>query len=120
MQLMRVFWDGAVALDPAARTLDEGSRFPLCRPDALSQLFESAPLRAVSVQAIDVPTVFQNFDDYWKPFLGGQGPAPGYAMSLSEDRRGRLRDHIRQRLPVAADGTISLTARAWAVKGIAT
>lgn len=119
MQLMRVFWDAAVSLDAAARTLDEGNRFPLCQPESLAQLFESARLREVAIQSIDVPTVFRNFDDYWTPFLGGQGPAPGYAMSLTPQRRAQLRDAIRQRLPSAADGTISLTARAWAVRGIA-
>lgn len=118
MQLLRVFWDTAVALDAAAQPLDEGMRFSLCRPAPLSQLFESAHLRAVTVQAIEVPTVFRHFDDYWTPFLGSQGPAPGYVMSLTPDRRARLRDALRERLPTGRDGTISLTARAWAVRGI--
>ena len=67
---------------------------------------------------MDVATRFRDFDDYWNPFLGGQGPAPTYNMSLDEAARGRLRDRIRERLPVAADGSISLMARAWAVRGI--
>ena len=71
----------------------------------------------VAVHAIDVPTVFRDFDDYWAPFLGGQGVAPAYVMSLDEDRRRRLRDHLRAALPVASDGSINLTARAWAVRG---
>lgn len=119
MQMMRVFWDAAGALDPAARELDEGVRFPLCQPEPLQQLFERAGLRDIRVQAIETATVFRDFDDYWTPFLGGQGPAPGYAMSLSAERRERLRDAIRSHLPVAPDGTISLTARAWAARGIA-
>jgi hypothetical protein len=72
----------------------------------------------VTVHAIEVPTVFQGFDDYWTPFLGGQGPAPGYAMSLSPERRAGLREAIRRRLRSGPDGTITLTARAWAVQGI--
>jgi hypothetical protein len=64
-----------------------------------------------------VPTVFRDFDDYWSPFLGGQGPAPGYLMALNEERRAALRDHIRAALPAAADGSIPLIARAWAVRG---
>lgn len=119
MELIRIFWDTAVALDAAARSLDEGVRFPLCRADSLRALFEGAGLRNVLVHPIVVPTVFRDFDDYWKPFLSGQGPAPGYAMSLSPERQARLRDSIRPRLPASADGTISLAARAWAVKGIA-
>ena len=117
MELMRYFWDAAVALDPAAFDLDEGRRFPICAPKPLSELFAQAGLRAVEVRPIDVPTRFRDFDDYWSPFLGGQAPAPGYAMSLSEDRRSTLRDRIRSQLPVAPDGTIELIARAWAVRG---
>jgi hypothetical protein len=117
MGLMRVFWDAAVALDPDAQALDEGVRFPLCRPELLRYLFEGAGLQSIDVRAIDVPTVFDNFDDYWQPFLGGQGPAPGYAMSLSAERREQLRDAVRERLPIEVDGRIALTARAWAIRG---
>ena len=118
MQLMREFWDAAVALDPTARALDEGVRFPLCKPDPLRRSFESAGLQDVDVISIDVPTVFRNFDDYWQPFLGGQGPAPGYAMHVSPERREALREAIQQRLPIDADGQIPLTARAWAARGV--
>jgi len=117
MQLMRYFWDAAVALDPSAHDLDEGVRFQLCRPEPLRELFRGAGLVDVQVQAIDVPTVFRDFDDYWEPFLGGQGPAPGYAMSLAEERRSALSRRIHSALPIAEDGRIYLTARAWAVKG---
>src|SRR5215475_14839444 len=119
MQLMRFFWDAATDLDPSIAKLDEGRRFPICRPDALRDVFIGAGLRDVSVRAITVPTTFADFDDYWRPFLGGQGPAPGYAMSLSEPSRNELRNLIRSRLPVLADGSIPLTARAWAVRGTA-
>ncbi|HEV7865622.1 MAG TPA: class I SAM-dependent methyltransferase [Acidimicrobiia bacterium] len=117
MQLMRSFWDAAVQLDPAAAPLDEGARFPLCRPDPLRALFREAGLAGVDVRPVDVPTPFQDFDDYWTPFLGGQGPAPGYAMSLPEERRAALRDRLRSALPTGPDGRIDLTARAWAVRG---
>jgi hypothetical protein len=115
MAMMRYFWDAATDLNPAAAELDEGRRFPICRPEALRQLW--AGMDGVTTQAIDVPTIFANFDDYWTPFLGGQGPAPGYAMSLSEENRSALRDLLRDRLPAGADGSIRLTARAWAVRG---
>lgn len=117
MQLMRHFWNAAAALDPAAYPLDEGRRFPLCQPEPLRQLFQGAGLKAVEVRAIDIPTDFRDFDDYWTPFLGGQGPAPGFAMSLSEERRVALRERIRASLPFALDGSIPLVARAWAVRG---
>lgn len=117
MELMRFFWDAAVAIDPAAAKLDEGSRFPLCRPEALAALFASAGLGDIETIAIDVPTLFANFDDYWQPFLGGQGPAPAYAMSLPEQGRARLRERLRGRVPARADGSVALVARAWAVRG---
>ena len=117
MQWIRYFWDAAVALDPAAVAQDEGRRFPLCRPEALAGLFRSAGLRQVETRAIDVPTIFRNFEDYWSPFLGGQGPAPGYVLSLSEAHCGALRDLLRAGLPMAPDGSIHLIARAWAVSG---
>ena len=114
MEIMRFFWDAAVELNPGAGSMDEGVRFPLCHPEALEKLFAGAGLHGIKVQPIDIPTPFENFDDYWQPFLGGQGPAPAYAMSLDETTRARLRERIRERLPTRTNGTISLTARAWA------
>lgn len=116
MQLMRHFWNAAVTLDPAAGDLDEARRFPICKPEPLAALFSQVGLRGVETRAIDVPTVFRDFDDYWQPFLGGQGPAPGYCISLPEDRRVALREQIRSSLPTRPDGSIHLIARAWAVK----
>jgi SAM-dependent methyltransferase len=117
MELMRHFWDAAVALDPAASELDEGVRFPICRPDALATLFRDAGLETIATAPIDVPTVFRDFEDYWTPFLGGQGPAPGYCMSLPNERRRALRERLRAALPVGADGRIALRARAFAIRG---
>lgn len=116
MELVRHFWDAAVELDPGAAALHEGTRFPLCNPAALCAAFESAGLAQVETTGLEIPTVFAGFEDYWTPFLGGQGPAPAYAMSLPEDRRARLKEALRVRLPVGPDGTISLIARAWAVQ----
>jgi SAM-dependent methyltransferase len=116
MELMRHFWDAAVELNPEAGKLDEAVRFPVCRPEALKELFASAGLSAVQVTAIDVTTSFAGFEDYWRPFLGGQGPAPAYAMALDDTTRACLAESIRERLPVQADGSISLIARAWAVR----
>jgi SAM-dependent methyltransferase len=118
MQLLRRFWDAAAALDPAARNLDEGIRFPICAPTPLADLFRKAGLGAVTTRAIDVPMVFRDFDDFWSPFLGGQGPAPGYCRSLTAERREELRDHLRAMVSTQPDGRIALIARSWAVRGI--
>ncbi|HEX2257882.1 MAG TPA: class I SAM-dependent methyltransferase [Afifellaceae bacterium] len=117
MQLMRRFWDAAAELDDKAVELDEGRRFPICRPEALLALFAEAGIAEAESRAIEVPTIFRDFDDYWSPFLGGQGPAPGYCVSLSESRRAALREKLRDTLPTAPDGSIPLKARAFAVRG---
>ncbi|MCW2742280.1 MAG: putative methyltransferase, S-Adenosyl-L-methionine (SAM)-MTase protein [Blastococcus sp.] len=117
MQLMTHFWDAAVALAPAARDVDERTRFDFCRPAPLRALFTEARLRDVAVEAIVVPTDFADFDAYWSPFLSGTGPAPAHAASSSDDDRAALREALRTRLPTGDDGSIHLTARAWAVRG---
>jgi SAM-dependent methyltransferase len=117
MQLIRMFWDAAVELDPGVQELVEGLRFPLCQPEPMRELFLEAGLSDVAVEAVEVPTRFADFGDYWTPFLGGQGPAPGYAMSLSDDRRDALRDRLRATMSYRPDGSILLTARAWLARG---
>lgn len=118
MQLLRRFWDAAVALDPTAAALDEGTRFPLCRPDALREAWRDAGLADVETRPLEVPTRFRDHEDLWEPFLGGDGPAPGYVASLDPAARERLRERLRAILPVAPDGAIALVARAWAVRGV--
>jgi SAM-dependent methyltransferase len=117
MQMLRYFWDAATALDPSAADLDEGRRFGACRPEALTEMWRSAGMVDVSTRAIDVPTVFASFDDYWTPFLGGQGSAPSYVATLNDDGKSELRERVRSGMPIAPDGAIRLIARAWAVKG---
>jgi len=116
MELMRLFWDVAVALDAAAP--DEASRFPVCAPEPLAQLFQGNGLTQVAGRPIVVATRFSGFEDYWRPFLGGQGPAPAYLARLDDGHRERLRVRLRRTLPVDHDGGIPLTARAWAVRGL--
>ncbi len=118
MEVIKRFWDAAVVLDPTAASLHEGVRFPLCRPAALREAFEQAGLLEVATGALDMSAGFADFDDYWKPFLGAQGPAPAYLASLSDEGRGALREALRVALPAAPDGSITLRARAWAVRGV--
>jgi SAM-dependent methyltransferase len=118
MELLRYFWDAAVALNPDAGKLDEGRRFPMCQPDALLACVKSAGLMQAEVTAIDVSTSFGSFAEYWEPFLGGQGPAPSYVISLNEGERGKLKDRLRNTMPTSASGAINLAARAWAVRAV--
>lgn len=117
MEMLRLFWETAVALDPAAARFDERQRFPLCRPGALPALLRACGLRQVQETGLVVTCDFRDFDDYWEPFLGGTGPAPAYVAALSAARRGALREALRQRLSTTAAGTIRLRARAWAATG---
>ncbi len=119
MEMLRYFWDAAAEVDERGSEVDEGSRFPICKPEPLERLFRDAGLTNVEASAIDVPTRFANFDDYWTPFLEGRAPAPAYVASLDPERRAQLRELLRGRLPQASDGSIALTARAWAVRGTA-
>ena len=119
MEFLRRFWDAVAAMDPTARELDEGVRFPLCRPDALADLFRAGGLGDIHCEPIEIPTVFPSFDDYWRPLLGGTGPAPSFVASLDADRRTALALTLGRALPRGPGGTIPLVARAWAVRGTA-
>ncbi len=116
MEFLRRFWDAAVELDPAARQYDEGERFPICSPSGLEAAFREAGFSRIGVEAIEVTTRFQDFDDYWSPFVGGPGPAPGYLSSLSARRQEELASRLAATLPRNEDGAIPLTARAWAAR----
>jgi trans-aconitate methyltransferase len=118
MQMIRHFWDAAGAVSPNDAKLDQAERFPICQPGPLQGLFEKAELRSVTVRAIDIPTVFQNFDDYWTPFLGRTGAAPTYLASVSDEVREGIRLCLKSRLASTPDTPIELAARAWAVQGV--
>ena len=118
MQMIRHFWDVAIQINPHDSKLDQAERCPVCQPKPLESLFREMGLSSVSVRAIDIATNFRDFDDYWTPFLGKQGTAPAYLASLDTGTQDRIGDALRARLPTAIDRSISLTARAWAVRGI--
>jgi ubiquinone/menaquinone biosynthesis C-methylase UbiE len=118
MEMLRIFWDAALKLDQAAGELDEGRRFPLCMEGGLERLLKQEGLQNVQACGIEIETVFQDFADYWEPFLGNVGPASAYVLSLESGKRKMLEDELQQSLPARADGSIPLTARAWAARGI--
>lgn len=117
MDFLNCFWDIAVELDPKALNLHEGKRFSDSNADVLAELFEKAGFVEAVVNPIEIDTHFRDFDDYWKPFLGGQGPAPTYVLSLNESEKSKLKDALYERLPIQTDGSIPMLALAWAAKG---
>ena len=118
LEFVHAFWLAAAALDPAAGELSEDRRFPMCTPDALTALAIGAGLARVECTAIEVPTVFRDFEDYWHPFTLGAGPAPGYCASLAPEARQRLEERLQTTLPRQPDGSIHLEARAWAIRSV--
>ena len=117
MQMLRVFWDEAVARDPSIGKRDE-KHMPLCRSGELGALWRGHGLQQVVEQPLTFTMTFASFDDYWTPFLGGQGPAGAYAAKLPEADRAALAERLRKRLLGGrADGPITLQARVWAVRG---
>ncbi len=117
MDFLRHFWNVAIELQPGASSLDEGLRFPDCTPHALETVFKDTGFDDVATAAVEIDTHFVDFNDYWNPFLGGQGPAPAYAMSLEEAERERLKQLLHERLPIQHDGSIPMVTRAWAARG---
>ena len=117
MQVMRHFFDAARAIDPDASAHDDGVRAPICRPGPLADAFRAAGLERPETMALDIPAAFAGFRDYWEPFLGGTRSAPRYCASLDEQRRSRIMDALRERLPTGPEGEILLAVRAWGVKG---
>ena len=94
VEFMRAFWKAAAALDPNARDLTEDRRFPYCTPDGLADLARRAGLASVECNPIEVATEFKDFEDYWRPFTLGAGPAPGYCASLDPAARQRLKEKL--------------------------
>jgi len=116
MEMLRVFWDEAVALDPSSEARDE-RHMPFARAGELADLWRAHGLVDVEDAPVVVPIVFESFDDFWSPFLDGQGPAGAYVAALPEARRRDLERRLRERLASAGDGSISMRGRAWAVRG---
>ncbi len=117
MEFLRYFWDTAFEIDPDSHELDEGIRFPVCKQENLTGIFQMADLIDIESIVLDIDTVFINFEDYWNPFLGGQGPAPGYLSSLTENLKNELKLSLRKKLAVESDGSIRLLGRAIAIRG---
>ena len=116
MEMLRRFWDEAVALNPASDGSDE-RHMPLCRGGELAALWGDQQLLEVNEQPLTIETRFASFDDYWSPFLQKQGPAGAYLATLDEAAREDLRLRLRRRLlGDDGDGPVILRARAWAVR----
>jgi SAM-dependent methyltransferase len=113
MEMLKFFWDAAARFDPGAAKFHEGS-MPLRRPGGLRDQWLGAGYQDVEERPLWIETPFADFDDYWKPFLGGIGPVGTYLRGLSDERREEIREFVRAQLP---SGPLAMRARAWAVRG---
>lgn len=118
VRFLREFWDVATAVDPEAASFDQGRRFPICTRDGLRAAFEEAGLAGAELRALEITTRFADFDDYWSPFLLGQGSAPVYLAGRDERICTAIRDRLKATLPANADGSIVLNARALAIRAL--
>lgn len=87
------------------------------RIEELRRLFESAGLDQVATRTIEIEVSYPDFDDYWSAQTGLTNPVVQHVRRMSEPEIARLKSHLREHLPTAADGRIAYPARANAVKG---
>ena len=113
MQMLRTFWDAAARLDPSVVGQDEVT-MPLGRPGGLIDLWQRAGLDDVDGSRVGVSTGFEDFDDYWEPFLQGQGPAGVYVAGLPDATRAALRDEVAA---TVGPGPVRPVRDAWWVRG---
>ena len=110
---LSLFWDAARGLD---RDVDGESQLAGTRQGHLAQLFREAGLHAIEDTALWITVEHPTFEDWWEPFTLGVGPAGVYVTGLDVIRQDGLRERCRNMLPTAP---FAVTARAWAVRGLA-
>jgi ubiquinone/menaquinone biosynthesis C-methylase UbiE len=117
MQMLRFFWDEAVALDAAIEPKDE-RHMKLSRQGQLGDLWKKAGLTNIKEEPLVIDQAYSSFNDYWEPFTKGAGPGGAFVVSLSQGRREQLEARMRKRLlGDRQDGPFTLKATAWCVRG---
>jgi SAM-dependent methyltransferase len=119
LMFQRMLWDTAVAIDPNARVArDSLFANPVAIPGGLAGFFHEAGLLDVETQSLTIRMDYADFEDYWQPFLGGQGPVGTYFANLAPALKAQIKEAVRDAYCSGSpDGPRSLTASAWAVQG---
>jgi ubiquinone/menaquinone biosynthesis C-methylase UbiE len=86
--------------------------------DAMRAIWKAAGLTAIESEVIRIRVSFSSFDDFWDSNTVPVGPSGKALSELSPSSRERLKTWLRERLPIAADGSIAYEAFANAVKGV--
>jgi SAM-dependent methyltransferase len=118
-------WDMAAGRAPitpfwrAAKDLDASVEGETRRAGAgegqLPELFAQAGLQEIQEAALPVHVEHPTFEEWWRPFTLGVGPAGAYFLELEPARQQELEQRLREQL----GEPISLETRAWAARGIA-
>jgi SAM-dependent methyltransferase len=120
LTFLRAFLDTAAPLDEGAAAL-RARQFsaPFTGPGEFGEAWRALGLREVAETSLTIRADFTSFDDYWGPWLGGQGTIGAYVCGLSEERRALVERHTRLAyLAGDEDGSRSFAATAWAVRGV--
>jgi SAM-dependent methyltransferase len=105
-------WDAARELDSS---VEGESLLAGARHGHLAELFETAGLHVIYDGALEVEVQHPTFEEWWEPFTLGVGPAGGYVTGLDPEKRERLKELCRERLPPAP---FTITARAWSSRAL--
>lgn len=117
-ELIRYFWDAAKEVDPLAVAHDPGLRFPVCRTEALSELFARHRLRTIRSARLFATATFLNFDEYWQALDVRQGSLAEYLASIDAMTRGAVRARLEAMVPRHPTGALQLKLSAIAVVGM--
>ena len=113
MPLLRMFWQAVRTIDPGA----DSEVSPYGQREGLEALWRDSGLADVESEALEVSTRYEDFAELWDSFLLGAGPAGQHLLALPPDRRAVVRQEYF-RLLGEPDGSFTLDARAWAVRGV--
>jgi SAM-dependent methyltransferase len=105
------FWDAVHVIDPEA---EDEALLSGAHRGHLTELFEAAGLRDVKEAPISVDVVHPTFEEWWKPYTFGIGPAGEHVQRLDDDGRAHLESVACERL---GSGPFTVTATAWAARG---
>lgn len=115
----RLFCDTAAAVAPGGESFRQRIfGRPMTQPGELARVWRQTGFVGVEDTTLTIRMDFESFDDYWAPYVGGDGPYAAFVSTLDDAARATLTEAVRRAyLSGMADGPRSFTACAWAVRG---
>ncbi|MGN6748512.1 MAG: class I SAM-dependent methyltransferase [Xanthobacteraceae bacterium] len=107
----------ALAMKDLGLTPPERPNVEASTRDAMRAIWENAGFAALETTVIRIRVQFSSFDDFWDSATVPVGPSGKALSALTPSVREQLKARLRERLPIAADGTIAYEAFANAIKG---